>query len=210
MRVLVVDDHSLFRDGIVSLLEAGGHAVVGQGNNGLEAVRLTEELHPELVLLDLHMPIMTGLTALKQIKAEMPDMKVVMLTVSEEDKDIIEAIRAGANGYLLKQINAAEFFQLLEKLERGEAAVSPAVALHLFKYVGRIGPKAEASPLSERELEVLQLVANGKSNHETAEALSISDNTVKFHLKNIMQKLNASNRAEAVMNAKQLNLLQMP
>lgn len=163
MRVLVVDDHSLFRDGIVSLLEAGGHAVVGQGNNGLEAVRLTEELHPELVLLDLHMPIMTGLTALKQIKAEMPDMKVVMLTVSEEDKDIIEAIRAGANGYLLKQINAAEFFQLLEKLERGEAAVSPAVALHLFKYVGRIGPKAEASPLSERELEVLRLVANGKS-----------------------------------------------
>jgi len=210
MRVLVVDDHSLLRDGIVSLLEAGGHEVVGQGNNGLEAIRLAAEFHPDLVLMDLHMPIMTGLTALKQIKAETPDMKVVMLTVSEEDKDIIEAIRAGANGYLLKQINAAEFFQLLEKLQQGEAAISPSVAIHLFKHVGHPGARAASSPLSERELEVLRLVANGKTNHEVAEALSVSDNTVKFHLKNIMQKLNASNRAEAVMNARQLNIIQTP
>lgn len=208
MRVLVVDDHSLFRDGIVSLLEAGGHEVVGQGNNGLEATHLAVELHPDLILMDIHMPIMTGLTALKQIRAEMPDVKIVMLTVSEEDRDIIEAIRAGANGYLLKQINAAEFFQLLKKLEQGEAAISPPVATHLFKHVGRASVKPEASPLSDRELEVLRLVAGGKSNREIAAALSVSDNTVKFHLKNILQKLNASNRVEAVMRAAQLNILQ--
>ncbi|MEW5939482.1 MAG: response regulator transcription factor [Chloroflexota bacterium] len=207
MRVLVVDDHSLFRDGIVSLLEAGGYEVVGQGSNGLEAIDQALQLEPDLVLLDIHMPVMTGLTALKQIKAKRPNMNVVMLTVSEEDKDIIEAIRAGANGYLLKQINSTEFFQLLERLQRGEAAISPPVATRLFKHLGPSEAKGRHVALSDREIEVLRLVADGKPNREIALALSVSDNTVKFHLKNILQKLNVANRAEAVMAATQMGIL---
>ena len=208
MRVLVVDDHSLFRDGIVSLLEAGGHEVVGQGSNGLEAIDQAIKFNPELVLMDIHMPVMTGLTALKQIKAQRPEIRVVMLTVSEEDKDILEAIRAGANGYLLKQINATEFFQFLDKLQQGEAAISPSVASRLFKHLGQSETKnPPRALLSNREMEVLRLVADGRPNREIAAALSVSDNTVKFHLKNIMQKLNVSTRAEAVMVAAQRNLL---
>jgi DNA-binding NarL/FixJ family response regulator len=207
MRVLVVDDHSLFRDGIVSLLEAGGHEVVGQGSNGLEAIDLAEALRPDLILLDIHMPVMTGLTALKQIKARTPGVNVVMLTVSEEDKDILESIRAGANGYLLKQINAAEFFQLLESMQRGEAAISPSVATRLVRHLGPSDSRSQRALLSERELEVLRLVADGKPNHEIAAALSVSENTVKFHLKNILQKLNVSNRLEAVRAATQMGIL---
>jgi DNA-binding NarL/FixJ family response regulator len=207
MRVLVVDDHSLFRDGIVSLLEAGGHEVVGQGSNGIEAIKQALELSPDLVLMDIHMPVMTGLTALKHIKAEKPEIHVVMLTVSEEEKDLLDAIRSGANGYLLKQINATEFFQLLDKLQQGEAAISPSVATRLFKHIGQSGSKTERSLLSDRELEVLRLVADGRPNREIASVLSVSDNTVKFHLKNIMQKLNVSNRAEAVKVATQMNII---
>jgi DNA-binding NarL/FixJ family response regulator len=207
MRVLVVDDHSLFRDGIVSLLEAGGFEVVGQASNGLEAIDQVVALSPDLVLLDIHMPVMTGLTALKQIKARKPEVNVVMLTVSEDDKDIIEAIRIGANGYLLKQINSTEFFHLLERLQHGEAAISPSVATRLVKHLGPSDTKPQRAMLSERELEVLRLVADGKPNREIALALSVSDNTVKFHLKNIMQKLNVANRAEAVMEATQMGIL---
>lgn len=207
MRVLVVDDHSLFRDGIVSLLEAGGYEVVGQGSNGLDAIKLALKLTPDLVLLDIHMPVMNGLTALKQIKAEKPEIHVVMLTVSEDDKDILEAIRSGANGYLLKQINSTEFFQLLDKLPDGEPAISPSVAARLFKHIGQTSARSEKSLLSDRELEVLRLVADGRPNREIAGLLSVSDNTVKFHLKNIMQKLNVSNRAEAVKVATQMNIL---
>ena len=207
MRVLVVDDHSLFRDGIVSLLEAGGYEVVGQGNNGLEAIDKSLELNPDLVLLDIHMPVMTGLTALKQIKAKQPHVKVVMLTVSDDDRDIIDAIRAGANGYLLKQVNSTEFFQMLERLKSGEAAISPSVATRLFKHLGPSDGKSERVLLSDREMEVLRLVADGKPNREIARFLSVSDNTVKFHLKNILQKLNVANRAEAVMVATQMGIL---
>ena len=206
MRILVADDHSLFRDGLVSLLEAGGYEVIGQAGDGQEAVDKAHVLNPDLVLLDINMPRKTGLQALKEIKTGLPNAKVVMLTVSEDDAHLLEAIRSGADGYLLKHLNANEFLQMIQGVERGEAAISRSMTGRLFKHVAQ-PPEAEEIVLSEREVEVLRLVAAGKSNREIAGALSVSENTVKFHLRNILQRLNVSNRAEAVMVALQKGIL---
>jgi len=207
MKVLVIDDHSLFRDGIISLLEAGGHTVVGQGRTGIEAVEQALSLHPDLVLMDIHMPGMSGLEALKNIKAQQPDIKVVILTVSEDDKDLLEAVRSGANGYLLKHIDSADFFKLLGNLEQGDAAIQPSMATRLFKYASQTGGPPEKSPLSDREVDVLKLIAAGRSNRDIASSLSLSENTVKFHIKNILQKLSAANRIEAVTYAIQHGII---
>jgi len=207
MRILVVDDHSLFRDGIISLLEAGGHTVIGQARTGNEAVEQAIALLPDLVLMDIHMPVMSGLDALKSIKAKRPEIKVVMLTVSEEDKDLLEAIRSGANGYLLKQIDSNEFFRLIDNLDNGDAAILPSMATRLIKYVSQTDGNPEKSPLSEREAEVLKLVAAGKSNRDIASDLSVSENTIKFHIKNILQKLSVANRIEAVSYAIQHGII---
>jgi len=206
MRILVADDHSLFRDGLVSLLEAGGYEVIGQAGDGQEAVDKARRLNPDLVLLDINMPHKTGLEALREIKTGLPSTKVVMLTVSEEDAHLLEAIRSGADGYLLKHLNANEFLQMIQSVERGEAAISRSMTGRLFRHVAQ-PPEPEEVVLSEREVEVLRLVAAGKSNREIAEALSVSENTVKFHLRNILQRLNVSNRAEAVMVALQKGIL---
>lgn len=207
MKIFVADDHSLFRDGIISLLEAGGHEVIGQAGDGAAAVERVLMLRPDLVLLDINMPVMNGIEALKAIKASLPEIKIVMLTVSEEDTFLLSAIKAGADGYLLKHLNANEFLQSLDGLEKGEAAVTRAVASRLFKHVSHGTTEKPDLPVSDREQEVLKLVAAGKSNREIAEELSVSENTVKFHLKNIIQKLNVSNRAEAVMVAVQKHIL---
>lgn len=208
MKVLVVDDHSLFRDGVTSLLEAGGHTVIGEGRTGIEAVEKALALEPDLVLMDIHMPDMSGLEALKKIKAAQPDVKVVILTVSEDDKDFLEAIRSGANGYLLKHIDSSEFFKLLDNLNRGEAAILPSIAMRLFKYIDQAdNGDGEKSPLSERELEVLKLISAGKSNQIIANDLSVSENTIRFHVKNILQKLSVTNRKEAVTYAIQHKII---
>lgn len=207
MRILVVDDHSLFRDGIISLLEAGGHTVIGQARTGIEAVERALALIPDLVLMDIHMPGMSGLDALKSIKAERPEIKVVMLTVSEEDKDLLEAVRSGANGYLLKHIDSTEFFRLIDNLDKGDAAILPSMATRLIKYVSQSEGNVEKSPLSERETEVLKLVSEGKSNRDIAHDLSVSENTIKFHIKNILLKLSAANRIEAVTYAIQHGII---
>jgi len=207
MKIFVADDHSLFRDGIISLLEAGGHEIIGQAGDGKTAVEKILSLRPDLALLDINMPLLDGLGALREIKAAAPGIKVVMLTVSEEDAHLLAAIRAGAAGYLLKHLNSQEFLQLLDGLERGEPAVNRSIASQLFKHIGQASTGNTEPMVSERELAVLKLVAAGKSNRDTALALSVSENTIKFHLKNIMIKLNTSNRTEAVMVAKQRNLI---
>jgi len=207
MRILVVDDHSLFRDGVISLLEAGGHKVVGQAGDGLVAVESARALKPDLVLMDINMPLMDGIEALRQIKATLPDMKVIMLTVSEDDTNLVHAIRAGADGYLLKHLNAKDFLEMVNGLERGEAAITRSLTTRLLRHMTSLEPESGRTPLSERELEILRLVATGKSNHAIAEQLSVSENTVKYHLKNIMQKLGVSNRTEAVTLAIQLKYL---
>ncbi|MBI4769188.1 MAG: response regulator transcription factor [Chloroflexi bacterium] len=203
MRVLVADDHSLFRDGVVSLLEAAGFEVVGQVGDGQAAVEAALRLRPDLVLMDITMPEMNGLEALRRIRAERPDVKVVMLTVSEDDADLFEAIEAGAHGYLLKSLNADEFLEMLGGLERGEAAITRQTAARLMAGFAHLSHQNSepADKLTEREIELLRLVAEGLSNKAIAQRLSLSENTIKYHIKHILQNLGVQNRTEAVTHA---------
>ncbi len=212
MRVLVADDHSLFRDGIVSLLEAAGFTVVGQVGNGRAAVEAAKQMQPDLVLMDLTMPEMTGLEALRAIRAEAPDAQVVILTVSDEDKDLFEAIQSGARGYLLKSLNANEFLEILEGLKRGEAAISRKTAARLMDGFAALSQQKStpAETLTPREIELLQLLVDGLSNKAIAERLSLSENTVKYHIKNILQKLGVQNRTEAATHAIRDGLIKSP
>ena len=207
MRIFVVDDHSLFRDGVISLLEAGGHTVVGQAGDGLAAVEAIPGLKPDLVIMDIKMPVMDGIEALRQIKSVSADVMVIMLTVSEDEANLVEAIRAGADGYLLKHLNAKDFLEMVNGLERGEAALTRSLTARLLKYMSASEPESERNLLTEREIEILRLVSVGKSNRAIADQLLISENTVKYHLKNILHKLGVSNRTEAVTWAIQRNIL---
>jgi DNA-binding NarL/FixJ family response regulator len=203
MRVLLADDHALFRDGIASLLQAWGHQVVGMASNGAEAVDLAERLNPDLVLMDVRMPGMSGLVATALIHDAMPGVSIVMLTVSEDEDDLFAAVKAGAQGYLLKNLEAAEFRSLLEAVSRGEPAISPATAARIIDEFLHPSGAGDADPdrLTERELEVLRLVTAGLRNKEIAAQLGISENTAKFHLKNILGKLHAESRTELAARA---------
>ena len=209
MRILVADDHSLFRDGIISLIEAAGFEVVEQVGDGQAAVEAALHLHPDVVLMDIDMPRMNGLEALRLIKEKLPEIQVVMLTVSEDDVDLFEAIKSGAQGYLLKSLNADEFTEMLAGLQRGEAAMTRKTTARLMKGFST-SPPQKTKPvkrLTQREAELLRLVADGLSNKAIAQALAVSENTVKYHLKNIMQKLDVQNRTEAVTHAIHAGLL---
>ncbi len=210
MRVLVADDHSLFRDGIVSLLQAAGFEVVGQVSDGEQALEATRRLQPDLVLLDIAMPGMDGLETLRGIKSARPETRVVMLTVSDDDRHLFEAVRSGAEGYMLKNLTANEFLQLLQGLEQGEAAMTRRMAARLMKGMADQArrPEQAAPSLTPRELELLQLVAEGLSNRAIGQRLSISENTVKYHMKHVLQKLGAQNRTEAVSIALRAGLIE--
>ncbi len=207
-KVLVVDDHSLFRDGVVSLLSAAGFKVVGEAGDGKTAVKEALRLKPDLVLLDIHMPEGGGLSALREIRKKLPDTKVVMLTVSEDNDILVEAIESGAHGYLLKSLNAKGFLASLGGVQRGEAAMTRSTMTQLM---GALANKnhsdtedsqtADFELLTEREVELLQLVALGLSNKAIAQQLHISENTVKYHMKNILQKTNLQNRTEVAAYA---------
>lgn len=209
MRILVVDDHSLFRDGLVSLLKAAGYEIAGEAGNGEDALHETARLNPDLVLMDMHMPGMGGLDALKRLHEEMPKTRVVMLTVSDKEEDLIAAIESGANGYLLKNLDARAFIAHLRRLESGDVAVSSEMTGRLLSHIARRAREEERNPrgagidLSAREVELLKLLAQGLSNKSIALRLSISENTVKYHVKHILQKMNLSNRAEAAAFAVQ-------
>lgn len=209
MRILVVDDHSLFRDGLVSLLKAAGYEIAGEAGNGEDALHETVRLSPDLVLMDMHMPGMGGLDALKRLHEEMPKTRVVMLTVSDKEEDLIAAIESGANGYLLKNLDARAFIAHLRRLESGDVAVSSEMTGRLLSHIARRAREEERNPrgagidLSAREVELLKLLAQGLSNKSIALRLSISENTVKYHVKHILQKMNLSNRAEAAAFAVQ-------
>lgn len=209
MRVLVADDHSLFRDGLISLLEAGGFEVVGQVSNGRAAIEATLRLRPDVVLMDIDMPQMDGLQALRLIKQELPDTQVVILTVSDEDANLFEAVKSGADGYLLKSLTADQFFEMLDGLRRGEAAMTRQTTAHLMKGLAGVSSQQplHSRDLTQREIELLQLMANGMSNKAIAKKLCVSENTVKYHLKNMMQKLGVQNRTEAVAHAIRVGLL---
>jgi len=201
-RVLVVDDHALFRDGISSLLKARGYDVVGEASDGLEAVVRARELRPDLILMDIRMPNMGGLEATRLIKAELPDVKVVILTVSDDEEDLFEAIKSGAQGYLLKNLKSNVFFDLISGVASGEAPSSPRMAGKMLEEFSRSALGKTTSDgregLTEREMEVLKLVAQGRTNKEIGAALFISESTVKYHLRAILDKLHLENRAQVI------------
>ncbi len=197
MRILIVDDHPLFRDGVAALLGVWGHEVVGQAANGADAIALTERLSPDLVLMDVRMPGLSGVETTRILKERRPSVAIVMVTVSEDEDDLFNAIKAGAQGYLLKNIESAQFRLMLEAVERGEAAITPATASRiLHEYLHKDEAHPDPDRLTERERQVLQLVTAGLRNKEIAARLGISENTAKYHLKNILEKLHAESRAE--------------
>jgi DNA-binding NarL/FixJ family response regulator len=202
MRIVLVDDHALFRDGVGALLEAWGHTVVGQAANGTEAIALVDRVLPELVLMDVRMPGPSGVETTKLIRARHPDIAIVMLTVSEDEDDLFNAIKAGAQGYLQKNLESAQFRLMLGAVERGEAAITPATAARIldeFQHPERV--RADPDRLTDREVEVLRLVTTGLRNKEIAAKLGITENTAKFHLKNILEKLHAESRVELATRA---------
>ncbi len=215
MKVLLVDDHALVRNGIASLLTSHNIDVVGEAGDGLEALEKARQLHPDLILMDIKMPVCNGLEATRLIKAEMPESKIIILTVSDDEDDLFEAIKSGATGYLLKNLQAEEFFDLLSGVARGEAAMSPLLAAKIIEEFARLKtsgaePSQHESEPTVREIDVLRLVAFGASNKEIAFALDITENTVKYHLRNIMQKLHLKNRAQVAAYAVSKGLTPKP
>lgn len=215
MRILIADDHALFRDSLRSLLESHDIEVVGEAKNGKEAIELSWESKPDVVLMDLMMPEMDGLEATRRIAAELPDVKVVILTAADDDANLFEAIKSGAKGYLLKDLESGQFFSLLEGVGRGEPALTPAVARKLLDEFARPRKptKDEYDPdaLTDREREVLELMVQGTtSNRKLAKHLGVSENTVKFHVRNILDKLHLHNRAQVVAYALRTRLVESP
>ncbi len=213
LRILLVDDHDLFRKGIARLIDSQpDFQVIGEARNGREALTAALRLVPEVILMDIEMPHWNGTEATRRIKSEMPDVQIVMLTVSDDDQNLFAAVRAGASGYLLKSVKPDELFRRLRGLVRGEAAISPLLAAKILSEFARLDQSVPVPQtvegLSPRETEVLGLVAKGFTNREIGDALHIAENTVKNHLRNILDKLHLSNRAQAAAFAVRHGLTQ--
>lgn len=202
IRVLLVDDRALLRGAIATILGyTPGFEVVGQAENGLRGVELAHQLQPDIVLLDIDMPVMNGLEAARLLRKDLPEVRIVMLTVSEADEDLVEAVRLGVHGFLLKDLHPQELFDQLRAVMRNEHPLSPSLASRLFAGMrngngSAVGDDAIAS-LSPRELQTMRLVANGLSNKEIASQLSITQGTVKNHVHAALRKLGMDNRIQA-------------
>jgi len=207
LRVLLVDDHDLFRTGLRNLLEEhGGVQVLGEAENGAEAVRLVRELAPDVVVMDLNMPTMSGVEATRLISNQSPLTRVIVLTISDQDGDVMDAIVAGACGYLLKDASIHDVVSGIRSASVGASLISPAIAAKVLQRVRATTADADMAEsirteLSDRELEVLKLIANGKDNAQIAAELVISPKTVKNHISNILMKLQISNRIQAAVYA---------
>jgi len=210
MKVLLVDDHPLFLDGLEDLLASNGFEIAGTARDGLAAVEKARALRPQAILMDIHMPRLDGLAAVRVIKAELPEVKIVMLTISEADDDLFEAVKIGASGYLLKSQSAEELLALLRGVERGEAVFSPGLAARILQEFGRqasaLEEKRPTAGLSEREREVLTLVAQGLKYKQVAVKLFLSERTIKYHMGQILDRLHLENRAQVVEYARRTGL----
>ncbi len=217
IRVMICDDHALFRRGLVMVLEAEDDIdVVGEAEDGRDVVERVADIVPDVVLMDVRMPDVDGIVATRLIAERAPSTKVLMLTVSDEETDLYEAVKAGANGYLLKEISIEEVASAVRSVAAGHSLISPSMASKLLIEFTNLAKRADertsvpAPRLTERELEVLRLVAEGMSNREIAGELYISENTVKNHVRNILEKLHLHTRMEAVMYAVREKLLDIP
>lgn len=221
MRVLLVDDHVLFREGLCNLLTSEGFEVAGVASDGLEALVQARRLHPDVILMDVQMPGCGGLAATRLIKAEMPECKIVMLTISEEEQDLFEAVKSGAAGYLLKRVDADSFFAYLADLEAGHPPFSPGLAARILEEFARLAtgipPQAPSSRqavaeagdgvLSPRQVQILTLVAQGKTYRQAAEIIGISERTVKYHMGVALERLHLEKRSQVIAYAAQMGLL---
>lgn len=207
LRILLVDDHVLFRKGIASLISVRQDmTVVGEAGDGIEAVRIARQTKPDIILMDVNMPRQNGIETVKIIKRDMPEVNVVMLTVSDDDNDLFEAVKNGAKGYLLKNLEPPELYKMLDGIQRGESPISGVMATKILQEFRQPSHQTEeesgpAGELTPREVEVLEQIVTGATNKEIAETLHITENTVKIHLRNILEKLHVQNRIQAAVHA---------
>lgn len=228
MRILLADDHALFTEGLQHLLQARGYQVVGSASNGLEALQLARDLHPDMILMDIRMPVCNGLEATRLIKTELPEIQIVMLTASDEHDDLFEALKSGASGYLLKNLTPNVLFNYISGMTRGEAPLSRELSASLLQEFAQqatdlekhrqinenheqekarteVDQRPEEQPpemkLTNRQLEILEMVAAGLSYKEVGAALHLSENTVKYHMGGIVRSLHQKNREQVVAYA---------
>ena len=216
IRVLIVDDHALFRRGLIQVLQfEDGIEVVGEAEDGEDAIAKAEEHAPDVLLMDVRMPRVSGIEATRRLAETMPTMKILMLTVSDEEDDLYEAIKAGATGYLLKEISIEEVADAVRAVMQGQTLISPSMASKLIAELATLSKQADqrstvpAPRLTDRELDVLRLVAQGLTNREVADQLYIAENTVKNHVRNILEKLHLHSRMEAVLYAVREKLFEL-
>ncbi len=215
IRVLLADDQALFREGLDTLLSVHKDIeVVGQASNGLEVVNLALKLHPDVILMDMQMPILNGIGATRRLKQSLPECRVIMLTTFNDNETIFDALRAGAVGYLLKDVGSAQLAESIRATSKGESILDPSVAAKVVQEFSRVSSMVPATsseilpePLSEREIELLGLIASGSSNKEIADTLFITEGTVKNHITHILGKLNVRDRTQAVLKAKEIGLI---
>jgi DNA-binding NarL/FixJ family response regulator len=210
IRVLLADDQALFREALRTLLEVqAGIEVVGEAGDGEEAVRRSGELRPDVVLMDLRMPVLDGIAATARLRAEQPDVRVLALTTFDDDEDVFAALRAGAVGYLLKDVTSGRLVEALDAAARGEAVLQPSVAAKLVARVASMPQDAPAPshPLSDREVEVVRLLAAGRSNREIAGDLFLAEGTVKNLVTSVLSKLQVRDRTQAAIRARDLGIL---
>jgi DNA-binding NarL/FixJ family response regulator len=215
IRVLLADDQALFREGLDTLLSIHKDIqVVGQANNGQEAVDRALRLRPDVILMDMQMPILNGINATRRLKQSLPECRVIVLTTFTDKETIFDALRAGAVGYLLKDVGSAQLADSIRRTARGESILDPLVAAKVvaeFSRVSSLVPATNsgilAEPLSEREIELLRLIASGSNNKEIAEILFITEGTVKNHITHILGKLGVRDRTQAALKAKELGLI---
>lgn len=215
MRILLVDDHRLFLEGLHNLLTAQGIEVAGRAYDGFDALAAVRRVQPDVILMDIQMPRCDGVTATRLIKAEMPACKIVMLTISEDEQDLFEAVKSGACGYLLKRLDASELFSYLDDLEAGHPPFSPGLALKILNEFARQPEENESSisswptdeaNLTSRQTQILTLVAQGLTYHAVGQAIGISERTVKYHMAEILEQLHLQNRAQVIAFAAQMGL----
>ena len=211
LKVVVADDHKLFRQGLIGLMRAHDDLVevVGEAASGQEAIQLAHRLRPDVILMDIQMPNGDGLKTTREIRQSLPEIAIVMLTASEEDEHLQEAVRLGVAGYLLKDLDATELFELLAGVTRNEVAMTRAMASRLLKIMANHDNRGAnmANELTDREMEVLNLLAQGASNPQIAEELFITINTVKTHISHILAKLQLENRTQAATYAVQKGIV---